>query len=169
MLAHILYANLQLLSSTAGNCKEVAMYKYRVFWGVASIAMIIALVLAVLPGINVAAASDRDKDLKKEWEAAVDAYYAQESTHPKAHKMAENWLKANKDASQTDKNHVLRHLEICNASLSTGYWFVYNHPGFDSSYNVTDRQLARDSIKQLRAYINQHAGSVRSIKQHTNE
>lgn len=145
------------------------MSNKNVFWGVASFAIIIALVLATIPAVNVAAGDDRDTNLKKEWDAAISSFHAQEVLHPKAHHMVDTWLKKHKDASSSEKSHLTGHLDVCNSVMSGGVSLIYSHPGFDSSGKVTDRQLAQDSIKQLRAYVSRHSGTVSAIKEHTKD
>lgn len=145
------------------------MSKNNVFWGVASFAIIIALVLAAFPAVNVAAGNDHDKDLKKEWDAAITAFHTQESIHPQAHQMVDAWLKQHKDASTSEKNHMQGHLNVCNSVMSGGNSLIYNHPGFDSSGNVIDRELAHNSVYQLRAYTGRHSGTVNAIKEHAKD
>ena len=145
------------------------MSKKSVLWGVASFAIIIALVMAMIPAGNVAAGNDHDKDLKKEWDAAVSAFHTQESIHPKAHQMVDAWFKQHKDASSSEKSHMQGHLNVCNSVMSGGYSLIYNHPGFDSSGKVIDRELAHSSVNQLRAYTSRHSGTVNAIKEHAKD
>ncbi len=147
--------------------KEFAMLRSRILWRVASIIVVIGLVMAAFPNLTVAASNDKDKNLKNQWEAAISVYHAQESVHPKAHQMVDNWIESNKDAKSSEKNHLVGHLNVCNSSLDTAASLVYRHPGFDSSGNVIDRAVAQNSINLLRNYNSRHAGSVRAIKEHT--
>lgn len=154
-----------LFRSNSSNIKEVAMKK-TVIWKATAIAVVIALVLATLPTVSVFAANDSNKNIEKKWDAAVSAYERQAMNHKAAHNLAENILKTAKPFKASEKAEVERHLATCNSSLYAAQAVVTAHRGFDAAGKVIDRGLAIESIKLLTKYVQQHAASVKNIKEH---
>jgi hypothetical protein len=86
--------------------------------------------------------------------------------HNTAHRLAESWLKSHKNAKASEKAEVERHLATCNTSLYAAQAVVNAHQGFNANGKVIDRALAIQSIKLLNKYVQQHAASVKNIKEH---
>lgn len=137
-----------------------------VLWKATAIAVVLALVLATLPTVTVFAANETNKKIETRWENAVKAFDRQEMNHNSAHRIAENWLKTHKNAKASEKAEVERHLATCNSSLYAAQQVVAAHAGFDASGKVIDRAQAIQSIKLLNKYVQQHASSVKNIKEH---
>ena len=127
------------------------------------IAILIALVLASFPMSGVFAKDDDAKALESKWDQLVDRYGDQFFLHGKIHKTFENWLSTHKNASASDKAAIQNHLDVCNSALASAGALVKAHPGFDSSGNVIDRAAARTTLMRLANYLQQHAGSVKSM------
>jgi len=134
-----------------------------VFARVTILAILIALVLSAFPTAGVLAGSNNDQ-LEDRWEQLATNLKKQNFTHTSAHKWVENWLKSNKKAS--DRAEVQKHLSICNSALASAATIVSNHAGFSATGSVTDRALAIKSINDLNYYLQQHAGSIRNLREH---
>jgi hypothetical protein len=138
-----------------------------VLWRVTAFAVVIALVLATLPTGSVFAANETKKELEARWENAVQAFDRQAMSHNSAHRMVENFLATvNTAVKASEKAEVERHLATCNSSLASAQAIVNAHAGFDASGKVTDRALAIQSIKLLTNYVQQHAASMKNIREH---
>ena len=135
------------------------------FRKIAVFALLFAVILASFPANSVLA--DSADKLEKKWDQLVQSYENQSFAHQSAHKLVENWLKTHKDAKTADKAEVQKHLNICNSALESAKIIVTNHAGFDKDGNVIDRAVAVKTINTLANYLQQHAGSVRSLKGHT--
>lgn len=139
-----------------------------VIWKATAIAVVIALVLATLPTVSVFAANESNKNIEKRWDAAVSAFDRQVMAHHSAHKIAENFLATvNKAVKASEKAEVERHLAVCNTTLYSAQAVVTAHRGFDANGKVMDRALAIASIKLLNKYVQQHAASIKNIKEHS--
>lgn len=142
------------------------MLNKSVLWKATAIAVVLALVLATLPTVTVFAANESNKRLEDRWEQAVKAFNRQAMNHKAAHNLADNWLKTHKNAKASEKAEVARHLATCNSALYAGQAVVNTHAGFNASGKVIDRAQAIQSIKLLTKYVQQHAASVKNIKEH---
>ena len=140
--------------------------KKTVLWKATVLAVVLALVLATLPTVSVFAANDSNKKIEDRWDNAVTAFEKQAMNHKAAHNMAENWLKTQKNAKASEKAEMERHLATCNSALASARMLVTSHPGFSASGKVLDRGQAIESIKLLTKYVQQHAASVKNIKEH---
>jgi hypothetical protein len=140
------------------------MSKTSVLFKLSVLAIVIALMLAALPTAN-AVAKDTKSGLENKWSHLVDAYRTQYSRHDSVHKWVDAWLK---NAPNSKKADVLKHLEICNSSIIGAGIVVSKHAGFDAKGNVVDRAAAIKSIKDLRYYLQLHTGSVKNLKEHIN-
>jgi len=137
------------------------------FRKIAVFALLFAVVLASFPTNSVLAKDITAEKMEKKWDQLVTSYKNQSFAHEKAHNLVENWLKTHKDAKAADKAELQKHLTICNSPLESAKAIVTNHAGFDKNGMVIDRAIAAKSIKTLANYLQQHAGSVRNLKDHT--
>jgi hypothetical protein len=135
-------------------------------WKATAIAIVLALVLAALPTVSVFAANESNKNIETRWSNAVKAFDRQEMYHKTAHRLAESWLNSHKNAKAAEKAEVERHLATCNTALFAAQAVVNAHQGFDANGKVIDRAQAIQSIKLLTKYVQQHAASVKNIKEH---
>ena len=142
------------------------MLNKSVLWKATAIAVVLALVLATLPTVTVFATNESNKNIETRWENAVKAFDRQAMNHKAAHNLADNWLKSHKNAKASEKAEVERHLATCNSAVYAGQQVVSLHSGFDASGKVIDRAQAIQSIKMLTRYVQQHAASVKNIKEH---
>ena len=129
-------------------------------------AILIALVLASFPTLGVSASGVVDTKLEKKWEQLVTNFNNQNFNHLRVHKLIDNWYKTHKNAPTSDKTEIQKHLAICNTAIESAMVMVANHSGFDRDGKVIDRDLARQSVKDLAYYLQQHAGSARNLKGH---
>lgn len=131
-------------------------------------AILIALVLAAFPNVGVSAKGVVNTQLERKWDQLVTNFNNQNFNHGRMHKLVDNWLKTDKTAKAAERAEVQKHLAVCSAAIEAAAVIVANHAGFDSAGKIIDRDLARKSIKDLAYYLQQHAGSVRNLKEHTN-
>ena len=142
------------------------MLNKSVLWKATAIAGVLVRVLAALPMVTVFAANESNKNIETRWTNAVKAFDKQAMSHHTAHRLVENWLKSHKNAKASETAEVERHLATCNSSLYAAQQVVYTHAGFDASGKVIDRAQAIQSIKLMTKYIQQHAASIKNIKEH---
>ena len=143
------------------------MFKTSVATRVISFAVLITLLLASFP-TAAAAAKTNNEGMVAKWSQLVDNYNRQYITHNSAHHWAEQWLNDNRNASDSKKAEVQRHLTICNAALASATSVVMKHNGFDAKGNVVDKAAAQKSIKDLAQSLQRHAASVRNLDAHVN-
>ena len=129
--------------------------------------IIVVLVLASLPTANVLARGNNEA-LEAKWDQLVTNFDRQSLTHNSVHNWVEHWLKTEKKASPSARAEIQKHLSICNSAFWGAQVIVARHAGFDSNGKVVDRVLAIKSIKDLAYYLRQHAGSVKSLREHMN-
>jgi len=141
------------------------MSKMSVLSKVTVFSVLIALVLASFPTANVFAGAV-SKDLEARWDQYVNTYERQSFRHNAAHKWAEDWLDANKDASTSKKEEIQKHLSICNSALASARAIVSAHAGFDAKGKVVDIGLASKSVNDLGMYVKLHVASVKNLKEH---
>lgn len=142
------------------------MLNKSVLWKATAIAVVLTLVLATIPTVAVFAANESNKTIETRWTNAVKAFDRQEMYHKTAHRLFESWLESNKNAKASEKAEVERHLATCNTSLYAAQGVINAHSGFDANGKVIDRAQAIQSIKLLNKYVQQHAASVKNIKEH---
>ena len=140
------------------------MYKSSVLFKLSVLAILLALVLAALPTAN-AVAKDTNSSLEKKWSHLLDAYHTQYSMHNSVHNWVDAWIK---NAPNSKKADVQKHLDICNSSIIGAGIVASKHAGFDAKGNLVDRAAAIKSIKDLRYYLQLHTGSVKNLKEHIN-
>ena len=126
-------------------------------------AILIALVLASFP-MTVSASGVVDTKLEKKWDQLVTNFDNQNFNHGRIHKLVDKWFKSHESAKAPEKAEINRHLAICNTAIESAMTIVTNHAGFDQDGKVIDRDLASKSVKDLKYYLQQHAGSVRQLK-----
>ena len=140
------------------------MSKTSVLFKVSVLAVLLALLVAALPTAN-AVAKDTSSSLEKKWSQLVGAYHTQYSRHDSVHNWVDAWLK---NAPNSKKADVMKHLDICNSSIIGAGIVVSKHAGFDAKGNLVDRAAAIKSIKDLRYYLQLHIGSVKNLREHIN-
>jgi hypothetical protein len=140
------------------------MLNKSVFRKATAIAVVLALVLATLPTVTVFAAPESNKQLETRWDNAVKAFNKQEAAHHSAHKIAENYLATNKNLKASEKAEMERYLRTCNTALYSAKAIVNTHAGFSAAGKVTDRVQAKQSIKLLTQYVQQHAAALKHIR-----
>ena len=79
------------------------MFKTSVATRVISFAVLITLLLASF-ATTVAVAKGNNQGLENKWEQLVDSYNRQSVTHNSAHHWAEEWMKDNRNASDSKKS-----------------------------------------------------------------
>ena len=126
-----------------------------------------ALVFASLPMATVGA-KETNTGLEKKWDQLVGNFNTQNANHISAHTWVEHWLKTHKKASSSEKAEVHKHLEICNSAILGAAEVVAKHAGFDAKGNLVERAAAIKSIKDLKYYLQRHAGSVKNLSEHVN-
>ena len=144
------------------------MFKTSFATRVISFAVLITLLLAPF-ATTVATAKGNNERLENKWDQLVDSYNRQYLTHNNAHRWAENWLDDNRNASDTTKAEVQRHLDICNSALASATAIVLKHNGFDASGKVVDKAAAQKSVKDLALVLQRHAASIRNLDAHVNK
>jgi hypothetical protein len=136
---------------------------------VAVLALLIAVVMATFPTTGVFAKSPVYDQLENKWEELGKGYTTQMINHGKIHKMVDNYLATHKKATTAQKNELEKHLTICNSSLDQAKAIIEKRAGFDAKGKVTDLALAKKTVTQLAELLTRHAGSVKNIKEHTNQ
>jgi hypothetical protein len=140
------------------------MSKTSVLFKVYALAVLLALLVAALPTQN-AVAKDTTSSLEKKWSHLVNAYHTEYSKHQSVHHWVDAWLKK---APNSKKAEVQKHLDMCNSSIVGAGIVVSKHAGFDAKGELVDRAAAIKSIKDLRYYLQKHAGSAKNLKEHIN-
>jgi len=128
------------------------------------ISILLALVVSSFPTTSVFARNGTN--LEKKWDQLVANYNNQSIKHNGAHQAVDHWLAINKHASASEKAELRKHLSICNYAIYAAEILVANHAGFDAKGNLVDRAAALKSIKDLSYYLQQHAGSVKNLREH---
>ena len=144
------------------------MFKTSFTTTVISFAVLIALLLAAIPMAGAVAKGNNNERLEDKWAQLVDNYNRQSVTHDSVHNWADQWLNDNRNASDSKKAEIERHLVICNSALATATAIVLNHNGFTAKGKVVDKAAAQRSIKDLARTLQRHAGSVRNMNAHVN-
>lgn len=144
------------------------MSKTSVVTKLISFAVMIALLIASFPTMNVVAKGN-NQGLESKWSQLIDNYNRQSSAHNGVHKWVDHWLIQNKNASESRKSEIMKHLVICNSAIASAGTIVSKHSGFDSNGKVIDKGLAQKSVKDLAFYLRQHAGSINNLKAHIHQ
>ena len=129
------------------------------------ISILLALVVSSFPTTSVFAGDNTN--LESKWDQLVNRYNNQSVNHDVAHKTVDQWLVEHKHSRVAEKAEIRKHLAICNYAIYAAGIIVADHAGFDAKGKVIDRAAARKSIKSLGYYLQQHAGSVRNLSEHT--
>lgn len=129
------------------------------------ISILLALAVSAFPTASVFAGANTN--LEDKWDQLVTRYNTQMVKHNGAHNAVDHWLVVHKYARASEKAEIRKHLSICNYAAYAAGIIVADHAGFDAKGNVTDRATAIKSIKDLSYYLQQHAGSVKNLHEHT--